>query len=205
MKTKIGLILILGTIGLFFACSNKPVKTIENLKFAYNGESTASAKYAAFAVKAKEEGFDTVAVMFTATSKAEAIHAENHRKVLEKLGEKIDGPQVGAFNVLKTAENITDAIKGEGGEIETMYPEFIATAQKEKCPDAVRSFTWALDTEKNHEAFYKAALNSIQNGVESTLPAQWVVCPVCGNTYDLASVPAACDLCMTPQDKFIAF
>ena len=35
----------------------KPVKTIENLKAAYNGESTASAKYAAFAEKAKSRRF----------------------------------------------------------------------------------------------------------------------------------------------------
>ena len=72
-----------------FGCAPKPVKTIENLKAAYNGESTASAKYAAFAEKAKVEGFDTVAVMFLATSKSESIHAGNHLKVLEKLGVKV--------------------------------------------------------------------------------------------------------------------
>jgi rubrerythrin len=200
---KFGLF-ILFTI-LIAGCAQKPVKTIENLKHAFNGESTASAKYAAFAEKAKAEGFDTVAVMFRATSKAEAIHAENHKKVLEKLGEKIEGPQLGAFEVLSTNENLADALKGETGEIDTMYPGFITTAESEKAADAVKSFTWAIDTEKKHQAFYKTAIIALTAGGEKTLPASWLVCPVCGNTYESGSMVTACDFCMTPQEKFITF
>jgi rubrerythrin len=205
MKTVSRLFFFIVGIGLIISCTSKPVKTIENLKAAYNGESTASAKYAAFAEKAKAEGYDTVAVMFQATSKAEAIHANNHLKVLEKLGEKIEGPQVGAFNVLSTAENLNDAIKGETYEFETMYPEFIATAEKEKSADAVKSFTWAFDTEKKHQAFYLEALAAVNVTGEKNLPANWFVCPVCGNTYDSGSVTTACDFCMTPKEKFISF
>ncbi|HEY5470169.1 MAG TPA: ferritin family protein [Bacteroidales bacterium] len=205
MKTITRLIMFLLAIGLISGCTSKPVKTIENLKAAYNGESTASAKYAAFAEKAKSEGFDTIAVMFLATSKAEAIHAGNHLKVLEKLGEKITGPQLGTFNVLSTAENLTDAVKGETYEIESMYPGFIALAEKEKSKDAVKSFTWALDTEKKHQIFYKTALAALSGGGEKSLPAKWFVCPVCGNTYDAGSVTPKCDFCMTPKDKFIPF
>jgi rubrerythrin len=205
MKTSIRLIMLLLTAGLIISCSPKPVKTIENLKAAYNGESTASAKYAAFADKAKAEGLDTVAVMFMATSKAEAIHAGNHLKVLEKLGEKVAGPQIGAFNVLSTAENLADAIKGETYEINTMYPEFVAAAEKEKSADAIKSFTWALDTEKKHQAFYNVALTAVSAGGEKSLPANWFVCPVCGNTYDITTVAASCDFCMTAKEKFLSF
>jgi rubrerythrin len=205
MKTVTRLMLFVLAVGLTFGCATKPVKTIENLKAAYNGESTASAKYAAFAERAKTEGFDTVAVMFLATSKAEAIHAANHLKVLEKLGEKIAGPEIGSFTVLTTAENLSDAIKGETYEIETMYPGFIETAKTEKSSDAVKSFTWALDTEKKHQAFYLAALTALNGGGEKTLPDKWFVCPVCGNTYDAGSVTAKCDFCMTPKEKFLAF
>jgi rubrerythrin len=205
MKTISRLIIFTLTLGLVLSCSPKPVKTIENLKAAYNGESTASAKYAAFAEKAKTEGLDTVAVMFLATSKAEAIHADNHRKVLEKLGEKAGAPQIGVFTVLSTAENIADAIKGETYEIDTMYPGFIGAAENEKCADAVKSFTWAFDTEKKHQVFYKAALEALNGGGEKSLPANWFVCPVCGNTYDIGTVATACDFCMTSKEKFIAF
>jgi rubrerythrin len=205
MKTFARFVMLTFAAGLLFSCAQKPVKTIENLKAAYNGESTASAKYAAFAEKAKAEGLDTVAVMFLATSKAEAIHAANHLKVLEKLGEKVEGPQIGAFNVLSTAENLTDAMKGETYEVDTMYPEFIAAAETEKVNDAVKSFTWAIDTEKKHQAFYKKTLEALSGGGENGLPLNWMVCLVCGNTYDMASLPTACDFCMTPKEKFIAF
>ena len=203
MKSVSRLFIFWLAASLIVGCAPKPVKTIENLKAAYNGESTASAKYAAFAEKAKAEGFDTVAIMFLATSKAEAIHAGNHLKVLEKLGEKITGPQIGKFEVLSTVENIADGIKGETYEVETMYPEFIAAAEKEKSSDAVKSFTWAFDTEKKHEIFYKTALTVVATGGEKTLPAKWLVCPVCGNTFNEATVTAKCDICMTPKEKFI--
>jgi rubrerythrin len=205
MKTIIRLFTLTLAMGLIISCTTKPVKTIENLKAAYNGESTASSKYADYAAKALAEAYDTVAVMFQAISKAEAIHAANHLKVLEKLGEKIDGPQVEAYNVLSTVENLADAIKGETYELETMYPGFIATAEKEKCADAVKSFTWALDTEKKHQGFFKVAQPGLLSGGESGLPWHWLVCPVCGNTYNLETVASKCDFCMTPKEKFISF
>ncbi len=187
------------------SCSKNPVKTIENLKAAYNGESTASAKYAQFAAKASEEGFDTIAKMFLATSKAEAIHADNHKKVLEKLGVKVDAPELGQIDVKTTAENLADAINGESYEVETMYPGFISVADSEQVADAKKSFTWAWDTEKKHQEFYKKALETITAGNETGLPLEWYVCPVCGNTYDAATVKPECDFCMTKQEKFFKF
>lgn len=199
------LLIFVAAAAFLASCTSKPVATIENLKAAYNGESTASAKYAAFAEKAKSEGFDTIAVMFEATSKAEAIHAGNHLKVLEKLGAKPEGPEIGKFDVLTTAENLADAIKGETYEIETMYPGFLAKANEEKSADAVKSFTWALDTEKKHQVYYNAALQAVNGGAEKLLAAEWYVCPVCGNTYDNADVAEKCDFCMTPKEKYIVF
>jgi rubrerythrin len=205
MRTLTKLILFVLAIGLITGCAQKPVQTIANLKAAYNGESNASFKYAAFAEKAKTEGFDTASVMFLAISKAEAIHADNHKKVLEKLGEKVEAPVIEPFNTLTTVENLAAAIKGETYEIETMYPEFLATAEKEKCQDAIKSFTWAVDTEKKHQSFYKTALEALNAGGEKTLPVQWFVCPICGNTYDAATVTTACDFCMTVKEKFLVF
>jgi rubrerythrin len=205
MKTLAKLVTFAFAVAIIFGCTSKPVKTIENLKAAYNGESTASTKYASFAAKAKAEGYDTIAVMFEATSKSESIHAANHLKVLEKLGVKIDAPHIGQFEVKSTAENLEDAIKGEGYEIDTMYPGFIDEAKAENSNDAVKSFTWAINTEKKHKAFYQNALDAINAGGEIGLPVSWEVCPVCGNTYDAAAVPEACDFCMTPREKFLSF
>jgi rubrerythrin len=205
MKTLARLITFTLAITLIFGCSSKPVKTIGNLKDAYNGESTASKKYEAFAEKAKAEGFENVAIMLHAISKSESIHAENHKKVLEKLGEKVEAPTIAPFTVLSTTENLADAIKGETYEVHVMYPEFILEAKTSKTNDAVKSFTWAVDTEKKHQAYYTAALESLNAGTEKSLPLNWFVCPVCGNTFDASTVLAKCDFCMTSKEKFIAF
>ncbi|HEY5591397.1 MAG TPA: ferritin family protein [Paludibacter sp.] len=186
------------------SCSQpKPVKTIENLKAGIKGETTASAKYAAFAEKARAEGLDTVAKLFDAASKAEKIHAANHSKVLESLGEKMEEfkPE---FEVKTTAENLQAAIDGETYEVTTMYPQFLADAKAEKVAKAEKSFTWAFDTEKKHEDFYKKALAAVQANAENTLPFEYAVCPVCGNTYDKATIAEKCDFCNTDKAKFIA-
>jgi len=180
----------------------KPVKTIENLKAGVKGETTASAKYAAFAEKARAEGLDTVAKLFDAASRAEGIHAANHLKVLEGLGEKMEEfkPE---FEVKTTAENLQVAIDGESYEVATMYPQFLADAKAEKVEKAVKSFTWAFDTEKKHQVFYQKALAAVQTNAENTLPFEYAVCPVCGNTYDKATIEEKCDFCGTSKAKFI--
>ena len=66
------------------------VKTIQNIKDAIIGETTASTKYAAYAKKAREEGYNNIALLFEAASKSESIHAGNHLAVLKQLGENID-------------------------------------------------------------------------------------------------------------------
>lgn len=204
MKKTILLItaIFLGMV-MFTGCkSPKPVKTIENLKAAIKGETTASAKYAAFAQKALEEGFELVAKLFEAASKAEQIHAGNHAKVLEQLGEKMEEIKP-EFVLNSTKENLEEAIKGETYEEETMYPGFIKAAQDEKAEDAVKSFTWAMDTEKKHAEFYKATLDALATANLAALPAGYMVCPKCGNTYGIDKVADNCDFCMTPKDQFI--
>jgi len=188
------------------ACSSpKPVKTIDNLKAAITGESTASAKYAAFAAKAREEGFDTIAKMFDATSKAESIHAANHLAVLNKLGVEFT-VQLEKFDVLTTKENIQAAINGETYEFTKMYPDFISTAKEEKADGAVTSFSYANDTEKKHKDFYQKALDVISTSAkEIGLSFVWAVCPKCGNTFSEGSISENCSFCMTAKDKFLPY
>ncbi len=197
-------ILLFAVIGLiaFTGCQQvKPVKTIENLKAGIKGETTASAKYAAFAQKATEEGNANVAKLFKAASKAESIHAANHRKVLEGLGEKMEDftPE---FAVKTTAENLQAAIEGETYESTTMYPQFLADAKAENVEKATKSFNWALDTEKKHQQFYTKSLQALNSMAENTLPVEYLVCPVCGNTYDKGTMEKKCAFCQTGEEKF---
>jgi len=198
-------ILFFAFLGLiaFTGCNQvKPVKTIENLKAGIKGETTASAKYAAFAQKATEEGQANIAKLFMAASKAESIHAANHKKVLEGLGEKMED-FTPAYEVKTTAENLKAAIEGETYEATTMYPQFLTDAKNEKVEKATKSFTWALDTEKKHQQFYTKALQALTENAVNTLPLDYAVCPVCGNTYNNAAVDEKCAFCQTAKEKFI--
>ena len=107
------------------------------------------------------------------------------------------------FEVKTTAENLAAAIEGEGYEVATMYPQFLADAKAEKIEKAERSFNWANDTEKKHHEFYTKALAALKANGENTLPFVYAVCPICGNTYDNASADEKCAFCQTGKEKYI--
>ena len=177
--------------------------TIQNIKSAITGETTASAKYAAYSKKAKKEGLTKVALLFEAASKSENIHANNHRAVLEQLGEKMD-KITPKFEVKSTKENLEDAVKGESYEVATMYPDFIKAANDEGVNIAMISFNYAYQTEKKHKAMYENALEKLNSGKEYELSSLYMVCPTCGNTYD-SQAPKRCGISMTPKERFLTF
>jgi rubrerythrin len=159
-------------------------KSIEDLKAAFAGESQANRKYTAFARKADEEGHAQVAKLFRAAAAAETVHALSHLKVLNGVG--------------STKENLEAAIAGENYEAVTMYPEFIKDAEAEGNRPALRSFKYALDVEKIHEALYREALANLGTAGETF---DYYVCPVCGYTV-AKGAPASCPVCATAGSKF---
>jgi len=84
------------------------MKTNENLKAAFAGESQANRKYLAFADKARKDGFEKVARLFEAVAEAETIHAVKQYQV--------------SGNVKSTLENLRAAADGENYEHTNMYP-----------------------------------------------------------------------------------
>ncbi len=183
------------------AVTDAKTATINNLKAAFAGETTASAKYAAYSKKAQEEGFTKIALLFKATSASEKIHANNHKSVLEDMGETVADvkPQ---YSVKTTKENLADAITGESYEIATMYPEFLAAANTADNQLALTSLNYAYRTEQRHKPLYEKALAAIQNNQVNTLSAEYFVCPTCGNTYD-TTPPKRCRISMTSSERFV--
>lgn len=198
---KTNLFTILSLLILASCNSFKPVKTIDNLKAGIKGEMLACAMYSAFAEKAKAEGHDTIAKLFDAISISEGIHIINLRKVLESLGQRMENfkPE---YDVKTTEENIQVAIDEETFETKTIYPLYFNEAKNEKAGNAVHIFRWEFYTELKHLSFFQQALNAIQNKTEGTLPFQYAVCPVCGNTYDYATLENKCAFCGLSKDKF---
>ncbi|HKJ42046.1 MAG TPA: rubrerythrin family protein [Sunxiuqinia sp.] len=173
----------------------------DNMKDAFKGETTASAKYAAYAQKAEEEGYHEIALLFKAASTSEKIHAGNHKAVLREAGQEVPSftPE---FTVKSTKENLKDAIAGESYEITTMYPEFIVNANKAGNQFSLMSLNYAYKTEQKHKPLYEKALAALESNNVQSLPSVFYVCPTCGNTYD-TKAPSRCGISMTSSEKFI--
>lgn len=161
------------------------MSTEKNLKEAFAGESQANRKYAAFAKKAEEEGYPTVAKLFRAASEAEAIHAYSELRAL------------GA--VKSTAENLKAAIEGETYEFTEMYPGFIKTAEEEGAKQAKRAFTFANEAEKVHAELYARALEALESKTQDKV---FYLCTVCGNIVE-DEIPEKCSICNAPAKAFI--
>jgi rubrerythrin len=176
-------------------------KTMADLQEAFKGETTASAKYAAYSKKAEQEGYHNIALLFKSASMAENVHANNHKSVLVEYGLAI--PEITPeFTVKTTSENLQDAIDGESYEVTTMYPDFLEDAANSKTQLAQISLNYAFEVEKKHQVMYKNALAALNNNTVDELSKVYYICPTCGNTYD-QTPPERCGISMTSSEKFI--
>ncbi|HHU86408.1 MAG: rubrerythrin family protein [Pelotomaculaceae bacterium] len=152
------------------------MKTDQNLKEAFAGESQANRKYLAFAKKADEEGYTSVAKLFRAASEAEAIHAYSELKAMG--------------GIKTTAENLQTAIDGETYEFTVMYPGFIRDAEEEAANQAKRAFSLANEAEKVHAELYRKALAALEKKED----LEYFLCTVCGYIHE-NSAPDKCPIC----------
>jgi len=120
--------------------TRRPQQTIDNLNTAIEGEANASHRYTLFARRADEEGYAQVAKLFRAAAMAESIHQRNHEKVLRDLGVEPKSPKL------------------ESHEQEEMYPAMVKQARRDNVPEAITSFTYALNTEGEHAQLFRDAL-----------------------------------------------
>ena len=163
------------------------MKTKENLKEAFSGESQANRKYLAYAERAAREGFAQVAKLFRAVAAAEAIHAHAHLRAMD--------------GVKGTLENLQDAAAGEQYEFETMYPPMVETAEAEGDRRAAISMKNAMEVEKVHYGLFGDAVAAVEAGKDLD-EAPIRVCPVCGHTV-VGDAPDECPVCRAKGEKFI--
>jgi rubrerythrin len=162
------------------------VATNDNLQEAFAGESQANRKYLAFARKADTDGYPQIAKLFRAAAEAETVHAHAHLRVLKGVND--------------TAENLEEAIAGEGFEFKEMYPKFLAEAESEKNQGAAVSISNAMAVERIHHSLYSEALESLNAG--NDLPGAAIhVCGICGNTV-VGEAPDKCPVCNAPKSQF---
>lgn len=163
--------------------------TNTNLHDAFAGESMAHMKYLAFAKKAEEEGRPNIARLFKAIAFAEQVHATNHLKAVNELGD--------------TVENLQTAIDGENFEVDEMYPAYDTVAKLQNEKGAIRSIHYAIEAEKIHAAMYTEAKQAVDKNEDADLDTLYI-CPVCGYTIE-RQAPDNCPVCGVKKERFAEF
>lgn len=170
----------------------KNSKTYKNLEAAFAGESMARNKYDYFASKAKKEGYEQIASIFSET----ALNEKEHAKLWFKA---MSGGEVGA-----TTENLTAAADGEHYEHTEMYPEFEKIAREEGYTALANQFAGVAAVEMSHEKRYRQLLENIEEAkvfAKEEEETVWV-CRNCGHIHRGKNAPKLCPVCMHPQAYF---
>lgn len=164
-------------------------KTEQNLLAAFAGESQARNKYTYFASKAKKEGFEQIAAIFTETADNEKEHAKLWFKELEGIG--------------STAENLGAAADGENYEWTDMYEGFAKVAEEEGFPELAAKFRGVAAIEKRHEERYRALLRNVETAeVFKKSEVKVWECRNCGHIVVGTAAPEVCPVCNHPQSYF---
>ena len=174
--------------------------TLENLKAAVCGETGASAKYAACAAAAKEQGFDQIARLFEATSAAEQIHIGLEYALVSEVEPDFEKPTAPDCSGEATDLNLISGACGEIYETSDMYPAFIKKAQEEGNAKAVQVFTRAKLAESVHAERYLAAYNDLDAADDDA----FYLCPICGYIHKGEDFEK-CPICFCPKSTFTAF
>lgn len=168
----------------------KGSKTEKNLEAALAGESIARNKYTYYAEKAKADGYEQIAQLFTETANNEKSHAELWYKLL--TGKPSD-----------TEENLKLAADGENYEWSDMYPQFAKEAREEGFDFIASLFDKVADIEKEHEDRFKRLLNNVKDKLVFSKDGEAVwICRNCGHIYIGKDAPAVCPVCAYPQSYF---
>ncbi|MBQ0116020.1 MAG: rubrerythrin family protein [Bacteroidales bacterium] len=169
----------------------KGTKTEENLKIAFAGESQAHTKYQYFASKAKKDGYEQIAEMFTETAKQEKEHAKLWFKLLEG----------GA--VKSTVENLQAAAEGENYEWTDMYKNMAQVAREEGFDEIAETMEGVAAIEALHEKRYLKLLKNINDKIVFSRDGDCMwQCRNCGHVCVGKEAPMVCPVCNHPQAYF---
>jgi len=169
----------------------KGSRTEANLMAAFAGESQARNKYTYYASKAKKEGYEQIAEIFTLTAGNEKEHAKIWFKYLH--GGDVPG----------TAANLLDAAAGENFEWTQMYKDFAAQAKEEGFEEIAQLFAMVGDIEKEHEERYRKLADELEQGVVFKKSGEVVwLCRNCGHIHTGTQAPGLCPVCKHPQAYF---
>ncbi len=168
----------------------KGSRTEANLMAAFAGESQARNKYTYYASRAKKDGFEQIAEIFTETANNEKEHAKIWFKLLH------DG-------MPDTLTNLKDAAAGENYEWTEMYADFARVAKEEGFDHIAFLFEEVGKIEKEHEERYNALVKNVENDAVFKKDEEKVwICANCGHIHVGKEAPELCPVCAHPKAYF---
>lgn len=169
----------------------KGTKTEQNLMAAFAGESQAHTKYLYYASKAKKDGYEQIAELFTET----ALNEKEHAKLWFKFLHEGDIPT--------TTTNLADAAAGENYEWTDMYDAMAKQAIEDGFPELAIKFRGVGAIEKRHEERYRKLLQNIEEGIVFSKDGDRIwQCRNCGHIHIGKSAPEVCPVCNHPKSFF---
>lgn len=173
--------------------------TLANLQAAFEADTGAQARYAAFASKADQEGYRAAARLFRAASRSEEIRAANHASALRHLGAEPASRPPARITVNGTRQNLLETLAQENAERGEGYPRLVREARQEGDSEAVLSFTLAHAAEGSLVKLYQEALASLPRMRQSG--AALHVCTTCGHVMR-GSAADPCPTCLSGAEAF---
>jgi rubrerythrin len=168
----------------------KGSRTEANLMAAFAGESQATNKYTYYASKAKKDGYNQIAAIFSETAANEKEHAKLWFKLLHG-------------GMPSTLENLADAANGENYEWTDMYSEFAKVAREEGFDHIATLFDGVAAIEKEHEERYRKLIANIEGGLVFSRDGDVIwQCANCGHICVGKKAPEVCPVCAHPQSYF---
>lgn len=169
----------------------KGTKTEKNLQTAFAGESQAHTKYLYFASKAKKDGFEQMAAIFTETALNEKEHAKLWFKYLH------------GGDIPSTSDNLVEAAEGENYEWTDMYATMAKEAEEEGFKEIAAKMRGVAAIEKAHEERYRRLLKNIEDAIVFSREGESIwQCRNCGHIVIGKKAPAVCPVCAHPQSFF---
>ena len=169
----------------------KGTKTEQNLMTAFAGESQAHTKYLYYASKAKKDGYEQIAELFTETARNEKEHAKLWFKFLHE------------GDIPTTTTNLADAAAGENYEWTDMYDAMAKQAIEDGFPELAVKFRGVGAIEKRHEERYRKLLQNIEEGIVFSKDGDRIwQCRNCGHIHIGKSAPEVCPVCNHPKSFF---
>lgn len=182
--------------------SIKGTKTEKNLMTSFAGESQARMRYTYFASKAKKEGFEQIAAIFSETADQEKEHAERMFKYLEGGMVEITA-SFPAGVIGRTVDNLQEAAAGENEEWADLYPMFADIADEEGFPEIAKMYRSIAIAEKGHEERYRAFVKNIETAQVFAREGEVVwQCRNCGYIHVGKEAPEICPACLHAQAYF---